>query len=64
VYHHTPLTVFFISNEAWNYMGGFTNNFSFVGLLLKGFKWGFAAFVVAAGADYYIKSQHNDKKHN
>ncbi|XP_059775102.1 NADH dehydrogenase [ubiquinone] 1 beta subcomplex subunit 3-like [Balaenoptera ricei] len=26
-------------NEAWRYMGGFANNVSFVGALLKGFKW-------------------------
>jgi NADH dehydrogenase (ubiquinone) 1 beta subcomplex subunit 3 len=45
-------------------MGGFTNNFSFIGLLLKGFKWGFAAFVVAAGAEYYLESQQKDKKHH
>lgn len=40
------------SNEAWRYSGGFANNVSFVGALLKGFKWGFAAFVVAVGAEY------------
>jgi NADH dehydrogenase (ubiquinone) 1 beta subcomplex subunit 3 len=51
-------------NEAWKYMGGFTNNFSFIGLLLKGFKWGFAVFVVAAGAEYYLESQQKDKKHH
>uniref|UniRef100_A0AC11CZE9 NADH:ubiquinone oxidoreductase subunit B3 n=1 Tax=Ovis aries TaxID=9940 RepID=A0AC11CZE9_SHEEP len=51
-------------NEAWRYMGGFANNVSFVGALLKGFKWGFAAFVVAVGAEYYLESQKKDKKHH
>ncbi|XP_043433392.1 NADH dehydrogenase [ubiquinone] 1 beta subcomplex subunit 3 isoform X1 [Prionailurus viverrinus] len=51
-------------NEAWRYMGGFANNVSFVGALLKGFKWGFAAFVVAVGAEYYLESQKKEKKHH
>uniref|UniRef100_A0A2K6JQ65 NADH dehydrogenase [ubiquinone] 1 beta subcomplex subunit 3 n=1 Tax=Rhinopithecus bieti TaxID=61621 RepID=A0A2K6JQ65_RHIBE len=37
-------------NEAWRYMGGF--------------KWGFAAFVVAVGAEYYLNSLNKDKKHH
>lgn len=57
-------SLFFLSNEAWRYMGGFANNVSFVGALLKGFKWGFAAFVVAVGAEYYLDSQNKDKKHH
>lgn len=51
------------SNEAWRYSGGFANNVSFVGALLKGFKWGFAAFMVAARAEYYLESWKIDKKH-
>ncbi|XP_008589375.1 PREDICTED: NADH dehydrogenase [ubiquinone] 1 beta subcomplex subunit 3 [Galeopterus variegatus] len=51
-------------NEAWRYMGDFAHNVSFAGLLLKGFKWGFAAFVVAVGAEYYLESQNKDKKHH
>ncbi|XP_002712535.1 NADH dehydrogenase [ubiquinone] 1 beta subcomplex subunit 3 [Oryctolagus cuniculus] len=51
-------------NEAWRYMGGFAHNVSFIGALLKGFKWGFAAFVVAVGAEYYLESQNKDKKHH
>ncbi|XP_060021496.1 NADH dehydrogenase [ubiquinone] 1 beta subcomplex subunit 3-like [Lagenorhynchus albirostris] len=43
-------------SEAWRYTGGFANNVSFVGVLLKGFKWGFAALVVAVGAEYYLES--------
>lgn len=45
-------------------MGGFANNVSFVGALLKGFKWGFAAFVIAVGAEYYLESKNGDKKHH
>uniref|UniRef100_A0A8C5KL20 NADH dehydrogenase [ubiquinone] 1 beta subcomplex subunit 3 n=1 Tax=Jaculus jaculus TaxID=51337 RepID=A0A8C5KL20_JACJA len=37
-------------NEAWRYMGGL--------------KWGFAAFVVALGAEYMLESQNDDKKHH
>ncbi|XP_035887389.1 NADH dehydrogenase [ubiquinone] 1 beta subcomplex subunit 3-like [Phyllostomus discolor] len=51
-------------NEAWRYMRGFANNVSFVGAILKGFKWGFAAFVVAVGAEYYLGSQNKDNKHH
>ena len=51
-------------NEAWRYMGSFANNVSFVGALLKGFKRGFAAFVVAVGAEYYLETQKKDKKHH
>ncbi|XP_049629269.1 NADH dehydrogenase [ubiquinone] 1 beta subcomplex subunit 3 [Suncus etruscus] len=51
-------------NEAWRYMGGFAHNVSFVGAILKGFKWGFAAFVVAVGAEYMWESQNKDKTHH
>ena len=37
-------------NEAWRYMGRFAGNITFPSVILKGFKWGFAAFVVALGA--------------
>uniref|UniRef100_A0A7N5JLG8 NADH dehydrogenase [ubiquinone] 1 beta subcomplex subunit 3 n=1 Tax=Ailuropoda melanoleuca TaxID=9646 RepID=A0A7N5JLG8_AILME len=50
-------------NEAWRYTGGFANNVSFVGALLKGFKWGFAAFVVPIGAEYYLILGSHFKKH-
>ncbi|KAB0351126.1 hypothetical protein FD754_015983 [Muntiacus muntjak] len=53
-----------LNTEAWRYMGGFANNASFVGALLKGFTWGFAAFVVAVGAEYYLETQKKDKKHH
>ncbi|KAL1770600.1 NADH dehydrogenase [ubiquinone] 1 beta subcomplex subunit 3 [Sigmodon hispidus] len=52
-------------NEAWRYMGGYAENVSFMKVLFKGFKWGFAAFVVALGAEYFLASQNNDdKKHH
>ncbi|XP_012883363.1 PREDICTED: NADH dehydrogenase [ubiquinone] 1 beta subcomplex subunit 3 [Dipodomys ordii] len=50
-------------NEAWRYMGGFANNYSFLGVMFKGFKWGFAAFLIAAGAEYVFESQDNNKGH-
>ncbi|CAO2638855.1 NADH dehydrogenase [ubiquinone] 1 beta subcomplex subunit 3 [Lemmus lemmus] len=51
-------------NEAWRYMGGFAENISFMSVLFKGFKWGFAAFVVAVGAEYFLASPNSDKKHH
>ncbi|XP_054418978.1 NADH dehydrogenase [ubiquinone] 1 beta subcomplex subunit 3-like [Pteronotus mesoamericanus] len=51
-------------NEAWRHIGGFANNVSFIGALLKGFKWGFAALVVAVGAECYLESQNKGKKHH
>ncbi|XP_058282755.1 NADH dehydrogenase [ubiquinone] 1 beta subcomplex subunit 3 [Hylobates moloch] len=52
------------SNEAWRYMGGFAKSVSFFDVLFKGFKWGFAAFVVAVGAEYYLESLNKEKKHH
>ncbi|KAL1784774.1 NADH dehydrogenase [ubiquinone] 1 beta subcomplex subunit 3 [Sigmodon hispidus] len=47
-------------NEAWRYMSGYAENVSFMKVLFKGFKWEFAAFVVAC-----LASQNNDnKKHH
>ncbi|KAK7823647.1 hypothetical protein U0070_003299 [Myodes glareolus] len=45
-------------NEAWRYMGGFAENISFMSVLFKGFKWGFAAFAVAVGSEYFLASQN------
>ncbi|XP_048200942.1 NADH dehydrogenase [ubiquinone] 1 beta subcomplex subunit 3 [Perognathus longimembris pacificus] len=47
-------------NEAWRYMGGFANTYSFLGVIFKGFKLGFAAFVIAAGAEYLFESHNNN----
>lgn len=35
-------------------MGGFAGSITFTSVILKGFKWGFAAFVVALGAEYFL----------
>ncbi|XP_028621495.1 NADH dehydrogenase [ubiquinone] 1 beta subcomplex subunit 3 [Grammomys surdaster] len=55
-------------NEAWRYMGGFAGDITFTSVILKGFKWGFAMFVVALGAEYFLASQNPsqnaDKKHH
>ncbi|KAM4836367.1 NADH dehydrogenase [ubiquinone] 1 beta subcomplex subunit 3 [Thomomys bottae] len=50
-------------NEAWRYMGGFKHCDSFLGVVFKGFKWGFAAFVIAAGAEYMLDSYNKNKDH-
>ena len=50
------------SNEAWRYMGGFAQPVTFGNVLLRGFKWGFAAFAVALAVEYALfppkKSDH------
>jgi len=40
------------SNEAWRYSGGFARPVTLPEVLLKGFKWGFAAFAVALAVEY------------
>lgn len=43
-------------------MGGFSKPVTFSNVLLRGFKYGFAAFVVAVGVEYALtsgkKSEH------
>ncbi|XP_010778644.1 NADH dehydrogenase [ubiquinone] 1 beta subcomplex subunit 3 [Notothenia coriiceps] len=39
-------------NEAWRYTGGFARTVTLPEVLLKGFKWGFAAFAVALAVEY------------
>ncbi|KAG2458821.1 NADH dehydrogenase [ubiquinone] 1 beta subcomplex subunit 3 [Polypterus senegalus] len=41
-------------NEAWRYMGAFSTPVTFKDVFLRGFKWGFAAFVVALGVEYVM----------
>ncbi|XP_033899367.2 NADH dehydrogenase [ubiquinone] 1 beta subcomplex subunit 3-like [Acipenser ruthenus] len=41
-------------NEAWRYMGGFAKPTNFKDVFFRGFKWGFAAFVVALGVEYAL----------
>ncbi|XP_036400607.1 NADH dehydrogenase [ubiquinone] 1 beta subcomplex subunit 3 [Megalops cyprinoides] len=49
-------------NEAWRYMGAFSKPVTFKDVLLRGFRYGFAAFVVALGVEYALfppkKSEH------
>lgn len=42
------------SNEAWRYSGGFARAVTLSDVLLKGFKWGFAAFTVALAVEYAL----------
>ncbi|KAM6990662.1 NADH dehydrogenase [ubiquinone] 1 beta subcomplex subunit 3-like [Tautogolabrus adspersus] len=41
-------------NEAWRYQGGFARAVTLSDVLLKGFKWGFAAFTVALAVEYTL----------
>ncbi|XP_042318035.1 NADH dehydrogenase [ubiquinone] 1 beta subcomplex subunit 3 [Sceloporus undulatus] len=41
-----------LRNEAWRYMGGFAKPVTIMDVLGKGFKWGFAAFVVSLAIEY------------
>ncbi|KAL0967031.1 hypothetical protein UPYG_G00303690 [Umbra pygmaea] len=49
-------------NEAWRFMGGFSQPVTLGNVLLRGFKWGFAAFAVALAVEYTLfppkKSDH------
>ncbi|XP_049603101.1 NADH dehydrogenase [ubiquinone] 1 beta subcomplex subunit 3 [Syngnathus scovelli] len=41
-------------NEAWRYAGGFARAVTLSDVLLRGFKWGFAAFTVALAVEYAL----------
>uniref|UniRef100_A0A8D0G8Q6 NADH dehydrogenase [ubiquinone] 1 beta subcomplex subunit 3 n=1 Tax=Sphenodon punctatus TaxID=8508 RepID=A0A8D0G8Q6_SPHPU len=43
-----------LRNDAWRYVGGFAKPATFTDVLLRGFKWGFVAFVVALGVEYAL----------
>ncbi|XP_037593549.1 NADH dehydrogenase [ubiquinone] 1 beta subcomplex subunit 3-like [Cebus imitator] len=51
-------------SETWRYMCGFAKKITFFDVFFKGFKWGFAAFAVVVGAEYYLESLNKDKKHH
>ncbi|XP_069082182.1 NADH dehydrogenase [ubiquinone] 1 beta subcomplex subunit 3 [Pleurodeles waltl] len=53
-----------LRNEAWRYMGGFAKPVTFTEVLFRGFKWGFAAFVVALGVEYALFPPKKDKGHH
>lgn len=42
------------SNEAWRFSGGFARPVALSEVLLRGFKWGFAAFTVALAIEYTL----------
>lgn len=41
-------------NEAWRFSGGFARAVTLSDVLLRGFKWGFAAFTVALAVEYVM----------
>lgn len=52
--HNTFLFLYLYSNEAWRYSGGFARAVTLSDVLLRGFKWGFAAFTVALAIEYAV----------
>ncbi|XP_044288011.1 NADH dehydrogenase [ubiquinone] 1 beta subcomplex subunit 3 [Varanus komodoensis] len=53
-----------IINEAWRYMGGYAKPITLLEVLGKGFKWGFAAFVVALAVEYTLFPPKKDEGHH
>ncbi|XP_005999165.1 NADH dehydrogenase [ubiquinone] 1 beta subcomplex subunit 3 [Latimeria chalumnae] len=51
-------------NEAWRYMGGFAKPVTYKDVFLRGFKWGFVAFVVALGVEYALFSPKKKDGHH
>ncbi|XP_038604767.1 NADH dehydrogenase [ubiquinone] 1 beta subcomplex subunit 3 [Tachyglossus aculeatus] len=51
-------------NEAWRYSGQYAKSPTFIGAIARGFKWGFAAFVVAAGVEYFLAAGQETKGHH
>uniref|UniRef100_K4FSS4 NADH dehydrogenase [ubiquinone] 1 beta subcomplex subunit 3 n=1 Tax=Callorhinchus milii TaxID=7868 RepID=K4FSS4_CALMI len=47
-------------NEAWRFSGKFAQTSSFTNIMFRGFKWGFAAFVVALGVEYVLSPPKKD----
>lgn len=53
-----------LRNEAWRYMGEFSKPVTINQVVFKGFRWGFAAFVVALGVEYaFFPPKKNDGHH-
>ncbi|KAJ8255301.1 hypothetical protein GJAV_G00203330 [Gymnothorax javanicus] len=50
-------------NEAWRYMGGFAKPVTFSNVFFRGFKYGFAAFVVALGVEYALSAGKKSDHH-
>ncbi|CAN2389150.1 NADH dehydrogenase (ubiquinone) 1 beta subcomplex [Pristimantis euphronides] len=53
-----------LRNEAWRYMGDFSKPITLSQVLFKGFKWGFAAFVVALGVEYALFPPKKNGSHH
>ncbi|XP_063788936.1 NADH dehydrogenase [ubiquinone] 1 beta subcomplex subunit 3 [Pseudophryne corroboree] len=53
-----------LRNEAWRYMGEFSKPVTLSQVLFKGFRWGFAAFVVALGVEYALFPPKKDDGHH
>ncbi|XP_062972264.1 NADH dehydrogenase [ubiquinone] 1 beta subcomplex subunit 3 [Elgaria multicarinata webbii] len=53
-----------LRNEAWRFMGGFAKPVTFMEVMGKGFKWGFAAFVVALAVEYTLFPAKKDGGHH
>ncbi|GCC40599.1 hypothetical protein chiPu_0024875, partial [Chiloscyllium punctatum] len=51
-------------NEAWRFNGGFRKPITFINVFSRGFKWGFAAFVVALGVEYALFSPKKNGGHH
>ncbi|XP_059823146.1 NADH dehydrogenase [ubiquinone] 1 beta subcomplex subunit 3 [Hypanus sabinus] len=51
-------------NEAWRFSGGFNKPITFNNIFFRGFKWGFAAFVVALGVEYALSSPNKNDGHH
>ncbi|XP_060639306.1 NADH dehydrogenase [ubiquinone] 1 beta subcomplex subunit 3 [Anolis sagrei] len=53
-----------LRNEAWRYMGGFAKPVTLMDVFGKGFKWGFAAFVVSIAIEYAFFPPKKDDGHH
>ncbi|XP_066476579.1 NADH dehydrogenase [ubiquinone] 1 beta subcomplex subunit 3 [Tiliqua scincoides] len=53
-----------LRNEAWRYSGGYAKPATFMDVIGKGFKWGFAAFVVAIAVEYALFPPKKDDGHH
>ncbi|KAM9305866.1 NADH dehydrogenase [ubiquinone] 1 beta subcomplex subunit 3 [Gastrophryne carolinensis] len=53
-----------LRNEAWRYSGAFAKPVTIGQVVFKGFRWGFAAFVVALGVEYAFFPPKKDGGHH
>ncbi|XP_044526572.1 NADH dehydrogenase [ubiquinone] 1 beta subcomplex subunit 3 [Gracilinanus agilis] len=53
-----------LRNEAWRYMGRFGKPATFCNTLTRGFKWGFGAFLLAIGVEYFITAPKNEEEYS